>query len=430
MKTYIKRILYFLVLASIVVACKPEKYERYDNEITVDDIDSMRLIVSSKYLLANEMAELKLWPHAFFDVTMQRWVSNWYEAEVYPDSVYDATVAIKVQDLPDIEYYEHVEGGQDVLLDDIYYNTAYYNANGATAASKKFYAKAGNTYSDTVEVFITQPEAYDNWESYTIPIMFHFLKSDEYSSSYYWGQFTDLSATAKEYVDHLNALFSGALNTKGPHSLDTRIRFELATHDPGGEELESPGVNIVELGDLDYYESADEIYNYMWDPDKYLNVWVVVALTPFWDYYNPTTNLPAHATELDILEGVDLELVNEGDPVPYTTPEEIGLIMWPNDFAEMSMFCYLLGHHYGLFRTEYTRWGGIWVNEDADYCSDTYSYYYRYPYANKQHYPDGWWYLSTNMMDDENSEATVITVQQAQRMQDAIKYCPLRQHLK
>ena len=405
-----------------MLSCEPLEYERASNEYLAGDILRIEISANAEHLLANENAEIDFDIVAYYAIERTQWVEEYYDAEIIRDSVFMDTVAYAKQNLPDGVNIYNTEG-------EIVSNFKY-RAGNTDATQMKFFANINDVYSDTIEVKINKLDNAD-WGEYEIPLIFHVVENKENAEVY---KNMDFSAEISKVVENMNLVFSGQKIPNAPHSMDSKIRFVLATEDPDGKMLETPGIHYVNLGEVEDDEVLTKIdENYLWDSNKYLNVWL--AFYPYWGWYGPLAEAPMHITTDNdqVLPGLNdnMSLVTEGDDVPYSTATDIGIVLTPTDLNAPNLL-YSIGIHYGLIPTRCKDggWGGTpIVDGDVDYCFDTYSWWYRYTTPIKRRWPDYSKYLSLNIMD-ENSKGSILSYCQAQRIHDAIKYCPLRQHIK
>lgn len=100
---------------------------------------------------------------------------------------------------------------------------------------------------------------------YTIPLVFHVLRSSPPGEG-----------TIEQTVTALNFAFANAGQFNNDWGADTQIRLNLACEAPDGSE--TSGINFVnsafQIVDVDL-EHQDLVSTIKWDPDRYLNIWVV-----------------------------------------------------------------------------------------------------------------------------------------------------------
>lgn len=100
---------------------------------------------------------------------------------------------------------------------------------------------------------------------YTVPLVFHVLRSSPPSAS-----------TIEQTVSALNLAFANAGQFNNDWGADTQIRLELACEAPNGSE--TSGINYVNsafrIVDVDL-EHQDLVSTIKWDQERYLNIWVV-----------------------------------------------------------------------------------------------------------------------------------------------------------
>lgn len=175
----------------------------------------------------------------------------------------------------------------------------------------------------------------------------------------------------------LNQDFRRAAETHGwnnnPVGADTEIEFCLAQRDPNG--LATTGIVRYNMGDGNGFEVSELDSNVkpntIWDPTRYLNIWVVK------DIYRQISNFlvlqSAYTTypTASGLEGIDVNVDADKDGIviasKYFGTEEI----FPNgDYADDRNLgrtvTHEVGHYLGLMN--------IWGDGDCsmdDYCADT-----------------------------------------------------------
>ena len=191
------------------------------------------------------------------------------------------------------------------------------------------------------------------------------------------------------------------------NSVNNFFRFRLVENDPDGIPLEIPGYNVVQIPDD--YSAEDDYYEYyylkfeeMWDPNRYINVFVeniYGGRTSGYTYLPemPDNSLPGlNVNETQIFNfpyaiTLDYNIVIENSkPSPYTLAHE-------------------LGHFLGLLHTfENCQLG--------DYCDDTLPHILVQTLSSYRNTCSGESFISTNFMDNlgENDH---FTYDQRERMQ-------------
>lgn len=409
-----KKLYLILAIFTFLMACEKEEFERFKNEYPIENVVKIDISASSDYLFADGNSQLDFYVTAYYEDERS---IKLFDDGVVIDTTFTDTVQYRPRNLPE-GFNIFTESGD--LVENFQFSTT------TTEPNITFYAEAGSVRSENVEVKISQvPEL--ELEQYTIPVVFHIVSTADYKDQ------LDAINEKKiaEIVNTLNAVFSKESSPKAPHSIDLKIKFELVSTDPDGNDLLEAGINRVELGDASESEAYDYlIENMMWDYTQYLNIWICQT-SPWAHYYDPEVNPPSHiTTDPSILPGLSLTQIEEGTDFEISSPEEVGLVYAPAHFGATEGIIKGIGKYFGLMGTEYwTGWGApTLVDGDTDYCSDTYTYK-RGPIGIWKTNLEGKKMKSRNLMDN-NSLGTIITYDQGMRVRNVIKYCPLRQHLK
>ena len=261
------------------------------------------------------------------------------------------------------------------------------------------------TIQITQEAGTIEPENYH----YKLPVIFHVLYKDQTDPLQHVK-----ASRLEEILQVANSLFR-----KSDESVDMNLTFELATTDPEGNPMETPGVEYIEWPgdypiDCDKF-MADTINNYVkyiWEPNRYLNVMMYNFDSNDPNYVTlGISHLPFSTKGSTFLEGLNpvniSHITKENLQFPYCVSinslyinsQSIGSDYIPSDITVT--LAHELGHYLGLHHvfSEVEEDGILIGCEDTDYCKDTPSY-------NKQEYDDYYRYLATQ--DHENYKFSVL----------------------
>lgn len=214
-------------------------------------------------------------------------------------------------------------------------------------------------------------------ENYTfrLPVIFHVLYNDPMTST----QYVEPGWMA-EVLERVNMFYHDGFDK---NSVNMKLEFVMATHDPLGGELSEHGVDRVKI-DTESINPDDFIYdfwpNILWDLEKYINVFVYhfpedkngvlgVSIRPYSEVAFPLPGLevvdfwPVHS-DVDYMHGVSINSryiysFNHNENEPSLNFSDISVVL-----------AHELGHHLGLFHIfTQTEEGGSCT--DKDYCADT-----------------------------------------------------------
>lgn len=295
---------------------------------------------------------------------------------------------------------------------------------------------------------ISQEAGYSEAEKYQyeLPVIFHVLYKNASDATQY------ISASfLSGMLSRVNEMYADATNSQ-----DMNITFTLATTDPDGNTLSTPGVEYVQWTDeypIDceafmYADKTDGVdyVKYLWEPNDYINVMVYnfkesstvgtilgvshMPYTPIGTYYLEGTNESEYSY-----------LTKDNLAYPYCV--SINSLYTNKDFSNVVAsdinvtLAHELGHYLGLYHVfSETEDGGC---EDTDYCADTQSYNYE-EYLNKLKYfadnkmsptfetlvkresCNGSEFTSYNIMDYDYSYCNQFTSNQRQRTRHVLMY--------
>ena len=270
------------------------------------------------------------------------------------------------------------------------------------------YVKANDKVSETLDVSVRAPISYTQKERLVI---FHIVHDGEPI-----GEGTNI---AKEMIDYQMSLLEatfGQSNVLTGNSHYTYIDFELATHDPLGNELNEPGINRLQRpSSQSTILFEDWMWNHYWDPNYYINVWVGETGNGFsWGIY-PT--IPCNG-DLQ-LDGIDCS----NNEIPNHGIEGIALNI-NNLYPENWVFPHEMGHYFGLFHV----FELDICDFDVDYCGDTRQYgslrYLNGATNNQRTSCKGFNYISYNIMDywNQPNGSRDLTYDQTERIRYIIDH--------
>lgn len=392
------------LITLLFLACQQDEFEAKIQYLGTDAIKYVRLYPNSSVLMADGKAQLKFKVKAFTEIERTKTVDN--QQVTYLD-----TMELIYDRLPQEQISVATADGQKI-------ENFTYTTNQVGSGSQRFIAKIGNISSEPVDVkVIAKPAAFPQ---VTIPVVFHILSTVKTKNA--------CDGVTSEFVNklivRLNQVFAGEIYA-APSAIDSGIRFILADKDPQGKLLETPGIRREDRKSETTAELTQYVKeNLMWDPARYLNIWIYDS-SPWSDPCEAPAYVLDNGTEIP---GLDLKVVEKAEDAAYSTPAAIGITIAASKVFATN-FENVMGIFWGLLPTGYRDYKENWVDGDTDYCPDTYSYEVMYMAAEKWTYTGKKWdriyYDSYNIMD-EYSAATTISYDQAQRIHKVIENCPLR----
>lgn len=264
-----------------------------------------------------------------------------------------------------------------------------------------------------------------------VPVVFHIVHNSEAV-----GSGRNISqAAVQQQVLQINKDYANLSNSPyGAVAEDMGIRFALAQNDPTGVALAEPGIDRIDRSakgwsappyTVGYASSSNYLTNTIkpnsiWDPARYLNIWVsqweagILGIATF-----PTSSgLPGLGSgETNLTAGVTID---------YTT---VGSIFAPvgscaSAYGKGKTLTHELGHFFGLRHI----WGD--ANCGTDYCNDTPTHFAdnsgtpQHPKANSCGTADE---MFENYMDYcDDIVANTFTVNQGDRMEAVFANSPRR----
>jgi hypothetical protein len=206
--------------------------------------------------------------------------------------------------------------------------------------------------------------------TYTLPLVVHVVHNGEAA-----GQGSNISqAQVQSQLDVLNEDYrnrnaDGALVPAPfqPLRADAQFQFVLAQRDPSGRLLPEPGIDRVDRNALGLpaapYDLSTIEYSIKpatdWNPDQYLNIWVLDLGTTVLGY----AQFPDNTAGLAGLSPSGGDAATDGVVIAYAAFGRVGTL-FPN-YNKGRTLTHELGHWLGLIHV----WGDS--NCGNDYCADT-----------------------------------------------------------
>jgi zinc-dependent metalloproteinase lipoprotein len=208
--------------------------------------------------------------------------------------------------------------------------------------------------------------------NYYLPIVFHIIHSGQPV-----GSGTNLSqALINSQVAQLNKDFGNFSGSPYAAASTTGIKFGLATTNPSGGTMAEPGIDRIYYVNKGWtappYDGSDAYFegtikpNSIWDPTKYVNVWVcdqsASGLLGIATFPASSTLQGLDNAETNTTAGVVVEVTSVGSK--FTSPD-CGIT---NSYDMGRTLTHELGHFFGLRHI----WGDATSCGTAtDYCNDT-----------------------------------------------------------
>lgn len=313
-----------------------------------------------------------------------------------------------------------------------------------------------NAKSKTIQINQEAAQASDEEYHYELPVIFHVLYKDPSDHLQY------VSRDRLAYIlDYVNLMYQN-----NPFSVDMNLTFKLATIDPEGNPLASPGVEYIQWPE-DYpihcdkfmQDESGKYVKYLWDPNKYINVMIYNFYA---DNPNSTTlgisHIPFTTKGVNSLPGLnEVEnsyLESKNLKFPYCASINSLCIDYESDKNNYDprdiivTLAHELGHYLGLHHvfTETITGDLIESCKDTDYCEDTPSYnkkeydaeyiwvmsglsdlreHQYFDYLVKRQDCSNQQFISRNIMDYSVSYCDQFTSDQRDRIRHVLTYSPL-----
>ena len=206
--------------------------------------------------------------------------------------------------------------------------------------------------------------------TYTLPVVVHIIHNGEVV-----GTGANISqAQVQSQIDVLNEDYR-KLNADGsrvpsvfqPVRADAQVQFTLATRDPSGNPLAEPGIDRVRAGAKDFSTApyADDYIDETikpatsWNPDQYVNIWVLALPVTELGY----AQFPDNTAGLGGLSTYGGAANTDGVVVTYTAFGRVGTLS--TTYNRGRTLTHEMGHFLGLIHV----WGDATCGND--YCADT-----------------------------------------------------------
>lgn len=297
-------------------------------------------------------------------------------------------------------------------------------------------------------------ELIDPNANYNLPVVFHVLYQDRNDPLQYVS------------VERLNQVLADVnkLYKKSVNSVEMNLSFSFASTDPNGREMATPGVRYIDMANdypidcllfmVDDKNNGGKGYvKYLWDPNRYINIMVYNFAAKAESGSNVilgVAHLPLSVTGNHYLEGLTetayptLSLSNLAYPHCVSLNSLFTTASGSEDIAITA--AHELAHYLGLLHVFFDENPDGTIpsdSKDPDYCPDTESYnrteyndYFQYVMFNEPHNfnfehlskrkdVNGVQFISTNIMDYEESFTDRFTLDQRKRVRHVLNYSPL-----
>ncbi len=315
-----------------------------------------------------------------------------------------------------IEYFDNGENGEandfDVLINGM--NQGKLNeVSLLEPGAYQIKAISGEIESNTAILRMREDKVYD---VKTFQIVFHIMHDGEEVGTGY-----NLSTDDINYqMELLESVYEDSDLALTPNSSYSYLDFELATVDPMGVPLAEPGITRQQRPSKEHsILFNDWMWDYYWDPDYYINVWVgdtkngsSWGIYPWFDCAHQLSGLGCtENTEPFDLQGIALEKDN----------------LWDGNWV----FPHEIGHYFGLFHI----FDMAVCDRDVDYCRDTRQYnrvaYENTASSNTRTSCEHETFVSHNIMDYWNQPqgGRDLTYDQRERVRWVVDHGKFRAHL-
>lgn len=444
------RILKIFIITFLISSCAKEKIDIIDLSIDVNDISRIELRADHKTLIPNGVSQMQFYPVVYAKKMVDSYGRESNGGPFYTKQIEEEFLVPKDR-LPADFVKVFDEAGKELK------GNVYATTTDQPGKVLKFYAKGGNIKSNTLEVKIREiPD--ESYNEIVVPVIFHMLLPPATAAPSY-----DISSEYLEkQLDQVSAIMNRKVTTD-PNAGNAKIVFKLATFDINGVSLLEPGKNIhnISAAEITAMGTSSDINvaykSYIlkqkkaiiWDPNKYLNIWLTKFTTSSSIYGSKSYKILApkvmHSDyELSSIPGLPgivhkdtfksedvLDCLDVGILINYTT------FLNPNTQGanEFTLATPIAGY-YGILETMNDRYGDLKADGDNDYCPDTYNYdyvastnvfknnkLYQQP-ANLPNRPLE--YFTSYNIVDYYSRKNSMSADQVSRMRKVLLQCPSR----
>ena len=413
-----KNIGFIICLVCICIACEKQEYESYKIEAPLN-IVRVNLSPNSPVLIADGVAELKFLVKVFNAVEDTRLVEEEVAGDIRViEKTFRDTVEILAERIDTSQVKIYKKDGTPVGWT--------FRTTDFSEDPLEFQASYQGVESMTREVVLRRPPE-DVLEPITVPVVFHIVVPRSLAYAYSSIYAEDI----QKLIDRVNRVFKNDF-IHAPSAIDSKITFELASHDPRGNVLDEKGINRVEVADNTVINTYIK-NNLIWDTDHYLNIYIS-------DFTSTQTRLPSYILNTGAQLQMDaynkLRVVNSVADARYNNYYEVGIGITKSNYYSMVNYGHgledLLGTFYGLLPSYYNTWEGA----PDDFCDDTYTAAYTYmsiekwtfqeDRADDKHKNGQEIYYNSYQIMDVYSPAYTITYDQVKRIRTVIENCPFR----
>lgn len=264
-----KNTVLILLAVCALFSCQDE-YTSYLTPENLDEISVITLSPNSPTLIADGRHELTFKVKAFMHTEYTRKIERIVNGEsVVFDSVFKTRAEVRADRLNPDDFVITASTGETV--DGLTYKTTH-------TGNVTFTATYKGVTSTPQEVEMVAPDTRV-YEERVIPVIFHLCVQPENAAEYAGYD----EAFFQKLLDRTNAVFAGTASPD-PLATDSKIRFVLATHDPNGLPLATPGIEQITLPAglagitlTNWMRTPANVGTTIWNPSKYLNIWCLSA---------------------------------------------------------------------------------------------------------------------------------------------------------
>lgn len=439
----------FLFAMLFLSSCEKEDSVIFDLTISPDEISRIELRGDHKTLVPNGVSRMGF--HTFV-YAKRKMMSHKKDSEgVFYGEEVEEEFLVPSDQLP--ADYVKVYDGNGKVLEDNYYSTT----TDAPGTVLQFYAKGGNLESNRLNITIRElPD--ESYEEVVVPVVFHILVPPATAAPGY-----DVSVEFLEkQLQRVSDVFNRKITTD-PNAGNAKIVFKLAAYDQNGLKMQEAGKNIVDISAADFTNmgtSSTKTTQYLayilakkktilWDPNKYLNIWVArfstsTSVTGTTSYRMLAPSIIHSDYDLKSIPGLTMKhkdsfTVNDvadcleaGFMVNLTALLSPSTLQGSNEFSLATP----MAEYFGVLQTRCDKYNKLNPDGDSDYCPDTYSFDYGYyPTVFKGNNLDGQpendptrpmeYFTSFNALD-MYSYKNSLSVDQVKRIRMVLERCPSR----